>query len=179
MGSYLQASVRLVDGSVSGLVGELDACLGVDIQAARTAPDRELVRIDYGGNDDVPLAFEVALATLRSLAPRKIGRGQLFCVLHDFENARVILSRVPGHAGSADGLGGHDIVSVCCGDNTVDAGGEGVESLTQALSARSSAYVWFGPGNGGKTGTGALAPGAAACRPSAAPARPGHRGAAA
>ena len=96
--SYLHASVRLVDFTEGDFAGEHSSCLGVDIQAARPAPSLERARVDYGANGDHALGFLRALDALRFLQPLVIGAGEQACILHDRENAAVILSIVPRDA---------------------------------------------------------------------------------
>jgi len=100
------ASVRAPEPANRGLVGPAGACLGIDIQALHAAPDDELVRVDYGANDDVPGALQFALGALGALLPVVVGREELVRVLHDLKNAQVILAAVPGEAN-----GGRDLLA--------------------------------------------------------------------
>ena len=63
------ASVRAPDLAIGGLVSPASTSLGIDIQAACAAPGDEIVRIDYGANNDVPGALQFALCALGALLP--------------------------------------------------------------------------------------------------------------
>lgn len=103
----IAASVRPLDGSISLFVGERGACLGIDIQAPRQAPDRELIGIDYCPDDDMAAGLQLGLAALGSLLPLAIRRGEKMRILHDFENARIVLQSIPRDTGGTDD-GGHE-----------------------------------------------------------------------
>ena len=70
----IRASVHAFDMPKGGLVGPSLATLGIDFQAASAAPGGELIRVNYGTNDDMPGALELALAGLRAIQPLVIVR---------------------------------------------------------------------------------------------------------
>lgn len=96
----IQASVSFHGCAPRGFNGESLATAGVDVQAAPGAPGRELIRIDYGANGDNSLAFRAALCLLCHLEPAVERAGQLVRIVHDFENATIILAAVPDEANS-------------------------------------------------------------------------------
>lgn len=98
----IQASVHLFHRLDSDLVGECGASLGVDVQAAGATPGGECLRVDYGQNDDKALAFEVASASFRLLAPLAVGPGQHMRIVHDAKNARIVGFPIPDHADVTD-----------------------------------------------------------------------------
>ena len=98
----LAASLHIFDGSSGDLAGEAHACLGIEFQAPDSTPAGELVRLDYGANDDVPLAFQLALTQLGAFHEVGVGVGQLVRIRHDFEDARIVLALVPSHPKGAD-----------------------------------------------------------------------------
>lgn len=88
---FVEAVVQTLDSPQSGSVCPLPACVGVDVQAARSAPHQELVRVNYGASDNAAVAYQMALALLCAFEPAVIGSGQPVSVLHDPQNACVVL----------------------------------------------------------------------------------------
>ena len=97
----IAASLRILDVPVDELIAPLSASLFIDIQAPSAAPSDELLRLDYGANDDMTRAFQLALSSLCDLAPLVISSGQRVRILHDFENASIVLAGVPADADGA------------------------------------------------------------------------------
>ena len=114
------ASMRVLDLSIDELITPLHASLGIDIQAPSAAPSQELLRIDYGSNNDMARAFHLALGSLCELEPLVVAPGQLVRILHDFENASIVLTGIPRDSHSADCVHVTDLPSA------VSASGENV-----------------------------------------------------
>lgn len=96
-------SVRFAVRIQRGLVGELDAGVGIDIQASSGAPGDEFVRIEVGAHDELALAAQLALGLFGPESPLRVGAGELVAVDHDLEHSGVRLERVPGDSNSANG----------------------------------------------------------------------------
>ena len=67
----------------SDVVGEFDACMGIDVQSPGPAPDGECLRVDIRLYDEGPLAFAALDDAVRSLKPFLIGR-----ILSEWAQAR-------------------------------------------------------------------------------------------
>ena len=87
--------------SCSLRIRERHATLGIDFVAVPGTPGDEVIRLDYGSNDDVPDVAQMAFAAFGNLLPAVIRPGQLFRVVHDFENARIVAALVPCDADCA------------------------------------------------------------------------------
>lgn len=83
--------------------GELLACFGIDIQAARPAPAGKLPRVDVRLDGDDALAAEAFFRLLGIEAPRVPGGGQPVPVVHDGTDLGVVVLEVPGDADGAHG----------------------------------------------------------------------------
>jgi hypothetical protein len=116
------ASVRLHDAPHGIVAGEHAATLGVDVQALVSAPGGECIWIDYGANDDLAGALDVALESLGLFFPFVECVGQSISVRHDRENARIVLTSVPGHPDSCGDVKGASEVLVFQGISPSDGG---------------------------------------------------------
>lgn len=76
--------------------------LGVDAQAAHSAPSGECLRVDYGANDDIAIAREAAFGFAGYFLPRLMCAGKSGRIFHDVENCGVIGFEIPGHAHGVD-----------------------------------------------------------------------------
>lgn len=130
----LAASLHIFDGLGGGLAAEAHACLGVEFQTPDSAPAGELIRLDYGANDDMPLAFQLALSQLGALYKIGVGVGQLVRIRHDFEDARIVLALVPRHA---EGANFHDDSPSGAPSSMVNDGA-GSRKRAESAPARSS-----------------------------------------
>jgi hypothetical protein len=117
----MSASVRLFDMLHGSEAGKHAATLGVDVQASLPAPGGECIWIDYGANDDLALALDVALESLSLFFPFVEAGRQSVSVRHDRANARIVLTSIPRHpdgGGDIEGTGeilfGHDFSSDGC-----------------------------------------------------------------
>ena len=81
-----------------GGVGEFDACLGVDIQAARPALFGKRFGIDEGAHDDISLAAKALLDCLGFRSPFTERVGELVAIGHDPADGVVIFEIVPDEA---------------------------------------------------------------------------------
>lgn len=116
------ASVRLYDGPHGMLAGEHAATLGIDVQALLPAPGGECVWIDYGANDDLALALDVALESLGLFFPLVETGRQSISIRHDRENARIVLASVPGHPDGGGDIESAREISVIQGLSPSDGG---------------------------------------------------------
>jgi hypothetical protein len=98
---FVAASVRTFNLSQGALIGPLHSCLGIDFQAARQTPCNELIRVDYGANNDVSGSLQFALACLGLLQPLVIRGGEIVRVFHNLEDANIGLAAVPTHSNGA------------------------------------------------------------------------------
>lgn len=79
--------------------GVLRACLGVDVQAACAAPSGKGFRVDVSLDWDHSLLLDALDCLLRLGKPCVECRRQNLPISHDSQDARVVLSSVPGDAG--------------------------------------------------------------------------------
>jgi hypothetical protein len=98
---FVAASVRTFNLSQGALTGPLHSCLGIDFQAPRQTPCNELIRVDYGANDDVTGSLQFALACLGALQPLVVCVGEPVSVFHNLKDATIGLAAVPTHANGA------------------------------------------------------------------------------
>lgn len=91
-------------------IGELHACLGIDVQAPRLAPSDELVGAQRYSDHEFALPAQFAFQLLGSQPPLGIGAMQPVRIRHDGLDAREVLEFVPS---DADGLRGllHGVLS--------------------------------------------------------------------
>lgn len=100
-------SVGLAVHVIRGLGGELHACLGVDIQAPRSAPGRKLVGPERRSDHELALPPQLAFGLLGFQPPQGIDVGQEVAVFHHGLDALVVLQRVPGYADGAWDMAAH------------------------------------------------------------------------
>ena len=88
--------------SVSIVVREGHACLGIDLHSTLGTPSGECLRIDYGANNSDPLLLSLGFEALGFLLPLTEGVGQDMLVRHDLKNGRIIVFGVPSNSGDRD-----------------------------------------------------------------------------
>lgn len=84
-------------------VGELHACLGVDVQAARSAPIGKRFGIDDGAYRNMAVESKLLLDLFGFRFPYREGAGQYVAIGHDPQDGAVILGAIPGDAEGANG----------------------------------------------------------------------------
>lgn len=119
-------SVRVFDLRHSDGGSEKASCLGVDVHALTGAPGEELLRIEYGADDDEATAFPVALLALGVLGPGLVDGREDVRILHDFEEARIVLASDPSDSDRARfDLSHNTSPLLLSGDSTIERVGEG------------------------------------------------------
>jgi len=103
----ISASVDASGLVASKLVGEPHASFGIDIQSSRGAPAGECFGVDYGPDNSKSLSLSVALGLLGEFLPLLEGGWKDFRVLHDFENARIVVLAIPRDPSDPDRHAGH------------------------------------------------------------------------
>ena len=78
--------------------GELVSCLGVDVQAARSAPIGKRFGVDERADDDLSFASKLLLSGLGFHPPFAERSGELLAIGHDPLDGIVIFELVPDHA---------------------------------------------------------------------------------
>lgn len=79
-------------------IGELYASVGIDIQAARTAPVDECARIDVGANSTLTVPARLAFGLLGLEAPEGVRPGQPVTIHHDGLDLFEVLEAIPDQA---------------------------------------------------------------------------------
>ena len=97
-------SVSLTVFPSRGEAGVFHACIGIDVQALRSAPAREGLRVYVNPFGDESIPFEAILDALRGLLPFVECGGQLVAVLEHFSATGVVLAFVPSDSVGSDGL---------------------------------------------------------------------------
>ena len=105
--AILSASVDASGLIENKLVGEAYASFGIDIQTSCGAPVGECLGIDYGPDNGKAPHLSLALGLLGDLLPLLERGWQDFRVLHDFENARIVILAIPRDTTDPDRHAGH------------------------------------------------------------------------
>ena len=90
---------------VGNRVGEVHACLGVDIQAPRAAPLGKRFGIDDGAHYGLSVAAQVLLYALGYSSPFVERSGELVPIGHDPADGAVLFGTIPGEADDEGGRG--------------------------------------------------------------------------
>ena len=99
-GAFVDCAVLLSRAEV----GELHACLGIDVQAPRAAPSDEVVSPQRYSDHEFALPAQLAFKLLGSEPPFGVGAGQLVRVRHDGLDAREVFELVPNDADDLRGV---------------------------------------------------------------------------
>lgn len=111
----LALSASVFAWPMGGVCGEIHTTAGVDITSCAGAPGDEVIRINVDPMHGPARAQEFALAFFSLMLPAVECDREKLCILHDFEDAAIIVASIPGYA-DADEPGiveGRDIHDNC------------------------------------------------------------------